>query len=193
MGNMIFDFNSILDLFPLSRLAPSQQPIFQEVFDEIDQCVKISKRDFMIEHILLGYLRYIEKLPEARKKKLSILPWYTDSLQYIRESALIYSTPISNRNLQVEADVFAFANSFRKYAYKLDLEKFIYLLIFVNIHKLQNRHVIPYGQRLARGEMLQHSVLSRMTTIYPLLKRFSSFDDFLATPYASTYSNIIKS
>ena len=130
---------------PISKQFPATKS-----FTEIDSILKnalryayiFNSRIFKIDHIILGYMTYIEQESASGNHYYKMFPWYVETDKYREVTGLnkIESNP--SKKLSIHEDVLALAAEYRTYRSNINLESFYYLIWFMNEKEFNKQYIL---------------------------------------------------
>ena len=100
-----------------------------------------------IEHIIYGYMKFIEQFSTSRIN-YHIFPWYVKTSEYYENSNLSHSqTQEKAQKFCIDTDVVSFSKEYQNYHDYMDIESFYYLIIYMALHNnFKKTYLIPHNK-----------------------------------------------
>ena len=160
----------------ISKLFPEQR--FPEITPILKYALSFAQAfessTFTIEHIILGYMRYIEQPDSKGNNPYKLFPWYTNTSTYLYATNLDKFSTNKSKSMSFEKDIYILSNEYKNYLSSMNMEVFFYLLMFLNINVFNSEHIVPYCSTDVTKYMSQ-----------------TKFDNFLNSIESHKYSDMI--
>lgn len=168
------------ELFPIPTYPGTDNTIIGKILS-ISYIYAVSNRHriYTIEHIVYGYMKFIEENTlKGIKPDFRIFPWYTNPLEYLKCSDIVSIEKIGKipTSIKIDSDVLRLSKEYKKFLSAMTIETFYYLICYMNKQMFLSRYYVP-----CRAPELEF-VLNSCT-----------FDKFLKTEYSYYFSRILYS
>ena len=134
---------NLYKLFPSKNFKPVER-IVRLAFEL--SCTHKNK-SFLIDHIIYGYMRFIELDVSSEHEKYIQFPWYTDSSVYL--SAINFEKFEKRGSREkyptISEEILYLSKQYNKYLSEMNMETFYYLLFSLNVHDWNTNYIIPIG------------------------------------------------